>query len=158
MSISNFKRLSAFKFEMEAWLSGTLFFGRGLSFFALMPGEFVAWGHLGHITILSQLGIVGLVVYSYYLPLAIIKLSKKLWKHAANEVKFLALLAGITMIWHWICFIMSSSFLGQYPVAGIMFGAVWRQAMLIKTDKVLIKQRSHLWGPANKFLRGIVQK
>jgi hypothetical protein len=137
----SFTRLLSFKLEMNAWWNGSLIFGRGLWFFSeYTDSTIIAWGHLGHVTILSQLGIIGLVVYSFYLPATIIRASMTLWKHETKETKFFGLLAGIIMIFYWICFIMSDSFLSQHMVGGIIFGAVWRQAKLIKSQKVITTQ------------------
>jgi hypothetical protein len=138
-----FTRLLSFQLEMDAWLNGTLIFGRGLAFFSnYQEIRIIAWGHLGHVTTLAQLGLIGLGVYSFYLPITIIKSSRTLWKHATNEIKFLGLLAGTSMIWFWICFIMSNSFLAHHMVAGIIFGAVWKQARLIKSqeEKVVLTE------------------
>ncbi|MEN8263539.1 MAG: hypothetical protein ABFR82_08765 [Nitrospirota bacterium] len=143
-SVSTIKRLGSLKLELLEWSGGTLIFGRGLSYFDKYGQsviELISWGHLGHVTTLAQLGIIGLVVYSFYLPATIIKSSRKLWEQATDEIKFLALLTGSSMIWYWICFLMSSSFLGQYPLAGIMFGAVWRQSTLIETDRAVKKRK-----------------
>ncbi len=91
----------------------------------------IAWGHLGHVTTLAQLGLIGLFVYSYYLPMTVIKTSRVLWEKTTKEVKFLGLFGGVTMVWYWICFLMSDSYLAQKPLAGIIFGVLWAQAMLI---------------------------
>ncbi len=138
---STITRRLDFEREIEEWSQGTLILGRGLAYFTPyshrdISGRLtVAWGHLGHVTTLAQLGLIGLFVYSIYLPFIIIQASRKIWIEASDEVKFLGLFAGLTMIWCWICFLMSSSFLGQYAAAGVIFGAAWRQAMLLKTDK-----------------------
>ncbi len=130
-----------FEREMEEWSQGTLILGRGLAYFTPyshrdISGRLtVAWGHLGHVTTLAQLGLIGLFIYSIYFPLTVVQASRRLWQEASDEVKFLGLFAGLTMIWFWICFFMSDSFLGQHAAAGIIFGAAWRQAMLWKTDK-----------------------
>jgi hypothetical protein len=129
-----FTRLLAFELEINAWLKGTLIFGRGLFFFSQYTHlDYIAWGHLGHVSTLSQLGIIGLVVYSFYLPLTIIKASRKLWIQASGEVKYFGLFAGGSIIWYWICFFMSNSFLSQHVITGIIFGTVWRQAVLCKS-------------------------
>lgn len=130
-----FTRLISFQEEMTAWFEGTLIFGRGLSFFGGHSDEFVAWGHLGHVTTLSQLGLIGLAAYSFYLPATIIKASRKLWRYSTREVRFLGLFAGIAIMWYWICFFISGSFLSQHSLTGIIFGAAWRQAMLIRREK-----------------------
>lgn len=135
---ATFDRQMDFKLEVEEWMKGTLIFGRGLSYFTSESyadddsGD-VAWGHLGHITTLAQLGLIGLFVYSYLLPIAIVKYSKKLWQFATDETKYLGLLAGVCMISSWICFIMSGSFLSHNVTAGIIYGSTYRQARNIST-------------------------
>ena len=137
---STITRRLDFQMEMEKWSHGTLILGRGLSYFApyyMIPyrGNRVAWGHLGHVSTLAQLGLIGLFVYSIYFPFIMIQASRKIWKETSDEIKFLGLFAGLTMIWFWICFFMSDSFLSQHAAAGIIFGAAWRQALLLKTDE-----------------------
>ncbi|HEY5956806.1 MAG TPA: hypothetical protein VIV60_09650, partial [Polyangiaceae bacterium] len=66
---SNISREMAFNIELDDWLSGNLLIGRGLAYFFSEPprsgvGEEVAWGHMGYITYLSQLGLIGFVVYA----------------------------------------------------------------------------------------------
>jgi hypothetical protein len=142
MEYYTFTRLLSFELEMKEWLNGTLIFGRGLFFYNQYKDlNHVAWGHLGHVTTLSQLGIIGLAVYSFYLPLTIVKASRELWTQATSEVKYFGLFAGSSVIWFWFCFFMSNSFLTQHMLTGIIFGTVWRQAILIKTTNEIIVNR-----------------
>ncbi|MDH5716434.1 MAG: hypothetical protein OEZ22_02215 [Spirochaetia bacterium] len=124
---STITRQLSYKREMEEYMKGTLIFGKGLSFY--MPfvdetyGSFrVAWGHLGHITTLAQFGIIGLFIYSFYFPFKIIKISRELWKSNSEVIKFISILAGLIMIWNWICFLMSDSFLTIHNIDAIIFG------------------------------------
>ncbi|MFC1850235.1 hypothetical protein ACFL27_08595 [candidate division CSSED10-310 bacterium] len=127
-------RQLAIKFELGAWSEGILILGRGLNYMASNTDDKnIAWNHLGHITTLAQLGLIGFFIYSFYLPKVIIQGSRRLWKLPSPEIKFLGLLACLTMIWCWICFIMSDSFLTQNPMRGIIFGAAWSQFVLIKS-------------------------
>jgi hypothetical protein len=134
---STLDRQMDFKLEVEEWMKGTLIFGRGLTYFSAGSYESydtddVAWGHLGHVTTLAQLGLIGLFVYSFLLPIIIVNNSRKLWRFATGETKFLGVLAGVCMISSWICFIMSGSFLGQNVAVGIIFGSAYRQAGLYR--------------------------
>lgn len=145
---STYSRQEAFEVEINDWLEGTLIFGRGLCYFAkevaLYWGRSIpAYGHLGHVTTLSQLGLIGLFVYSIYFPIKIVQASRKLWNEQSDELKFFGLFAGLCMIWCWICFFMSDSFLSQHAVEGIIFGAVWRQASMLKSTSQLSRQRGH---------------
>lgn len=130
-------RKLSFEREMVEWSKGTIVLGRGLVYYLpyysdLYKGSRVAWGHLGHITILAQLGLVGLIIYSFYLPLTVIKASIKLWENQSENIKFFGLLTGIGMISSWFCFFMSDSYLSQHAFDGIVFGAAWRITTLLQ--------------------------
>lgn len=152
---STVTRILAFEREMAEWCQGTFIFGHGLSYFGRYynPNGIyrVAWGHLGHVTTLAQLGLIGLFVYTIYLPFIIIQASRKIWIEGSDEVKFLGLFAGLTMIWFWICFFMSDSFLAQHAAAGIIFGSVWRQAILLKADEAA-ERKSQPDGIVRRFV------
>ncbi|MDH4027217.1 MAG: hypothetical protein OEU95_00100 [Nitrospirota bacterium] len=144
--LTTITRISALEREIDAWSSGTLILGRGLAYFMPLhaPNDHIAWGHLGHVTTLAQLGLVGFAIYSIYLPFTVVTACRKLWRHNSYEIKYFGLLAGTTMIASWICFLMSDSFLAQHATEGIIFGAAWRQARLMGTDKEFMKQTSIL--------------
>lgn len=140
-SESTMTRQNDFERETTEWLRSTLVFGCGLVYFApyyldYYRGYRVAWGHLGHLSILTQLGIVGLFVFSIYLPIKIIQAARKLWRENSQEIKFLGLLGGMCMVWSWICFFMSDSFLGYtHFTDGIIFGSVWSQVRALKVSR-----------------------
>lgn len=128
-------RINQFKLETKNWLKGSLIFGRGLWFFQDMEPEkkinSIAFGHLGYITYLSQLGLLGLFVYGFYLPYYCIVLSRLMWKNAKENVsKFLAIFATSAMFFNCVRFIMSESFLSSegFVATGVLFGTVWRLA------------------------------
>jgi hypothetical protein len=134
---STITRRLALKAELEEWSKGSFIFGRGLTYYANYyfdrVGKYrIAWGHLGHVTTLAQLGLIGLFVYSLFLPLKIVHASKKLWEYPSTEIKFMGIIGGVCIISSWICFFMSDSFLSQRAVEGIIFGAVWRSAIVIQ--------------------------
>lgn len=152
---STITRLLSFKLEMEAWSKGSLVFGRGLSYYSNSFSEYhegfpVAWGHLGHVTTLAQLGLIGLLVYSFYLPKIVIQASRRLWLDTSPEIKFIGLLAGTSIIWSWLCFFMSDSFLSQHAADGVIFGTAWRQARLLSNNITL--RRDH--GQTTENYRG----
>jgi len=147
-------RQRGFERELEEWSEGTLVFGRGLNYFApryydLYKGHKVAWGHLGHVTTLAQLGLIGLLIYSFLLPNTVIRASITLWQHRQEELKFLGLMAGTCIISSWICFLMSDSFLGPHASEGIIFGAAWRLASSSK----MYAAPEYCAGGADLFLR-----
>jgi len=126
-------RIRAFKTELHQWYKGTLFFGRGLQYFQNMdfgrssPEIRIAYGHLGYVTYLSQLGLIGLFVYGVYLPLSIVRRARIIWLQRDNDSssRYLALLGGGCIIYLSIMFLMSSSLLGLDSFApGILGGSV----------------------------------
>ncbi|MFZ2171687.1 MAG: O-antigen ligase family protein [Methylococcaceae bacterium] len=128
-------RQNAIEKEIEAWTEGTFVFGRGLVYFApyyldYYKGTRVAWGHVGHLSTLAQLGIIGFLVFAIYLPHKVIQASGVLWRGSSQELKFFGLLGGMCMVSSWVCFFMSDSFLGHHAVEGVIFGGVWAQARL----------------------------
>jgi len=119
-------RLLAMKKELQAWLDSMLVFGKGLSYFQKEYGEGVAYNHLGYITYLSQLGMLGFVVYGLYVPISVIKYSINAYQYRQEiGVKFFALLSGCTMIYLSSCFLMSGSFLCHACIPGILAGGTW---------------------------------
>jgi hypothetical protein len=91
--ISTLSRQHALKYETDAWLGGTVVFGRRAVLLRKMPNT-VAWNHLGHITTLAQLGLLGFIVYSIWLPLVAIRDGRSNWRHSNPSVRFIGLLAG----------------------------------------------------------------
>lgn len=125
-------REKAFKTEMNYWLDGTLILGRGLYFFQDIenPEEFerhIAFAHLGYVTYLSQMGLVGLFVYGFYFPLSIIRDGKLLWQYSKQPTLCYTGLLGICSI---VClsiqFLASSHFLSLgYFIPGVLYGSLW---------------------------------
>lgn len=129
-SKATFDRRNALRYELDAWRSGTLILGRGLSYFqskytvgTQVP---IAYNHLGYITYLAQLGLVGLLIYGVYLPLSVIRNSRRVWLNSQGEAtRFLGLLVGSTFVHLSIVFLASGSLLSHAPVSGLLGGAVW---------------------------------
>jgi O-antigen ligase len=124
----------AFAIETEQWFAGSLIFGRGLCFFQTMDDHrddfrnAIAFNHLGYITYLSQMGIVGLVVYGFFLPLGVLLDGRRLWRNAGDPaVQFTGLLGGASIICLSITFLMSSHFLALgYFAPAALYGGAWR--------------------------------
>lgn len=138
-------RERAFKVEMSSWMNGTLIFGRGLYFHQTIRNpeshtERIALGHLGYVTYLSQLGVVGLLAYGLYLPLRVLHDARRLWRNGGQPVlRYVGLLGAASIILLSIMFLMSSHFLGLgYFAPGVLYGALWSLA------------RSGRKGPGNK--------
>jgi hypothetical protein len=129
-------RERSFYIEMNNWMDGTLVFGRGLYFFQTFRNpkedwrEYAAFGHLGYVTYLSQLGLIGFLVYGLYLPLSIIRDGRWLWYHSDDPaIRYTALLGTASMICLSIMFIISSQFLSSgYAAPGVLYGAIWALA------------------------------
>jgi hypothetical protein len=133
-------REKSFSTEMASWMDGTLIFGRGLYFFQTIKRardwkRYIAFGHLGYVTYLSQLGLIGLIVYGIYLPLSIIKDGRWLWSYGGDTViRYVGLLGTASIICLSIMFIMSSQLLSPgYEAPGILYGAMWALVRRCKT-------------------------
>jgi len=137
--------------EMRSWVNGSLIFGRGLHYYQTVtnPESYrnrIAFGHLGYVTYLSQLGLIGLLAYGLYLPLTVIQDGRRLWSHGELPViRYTALLATASIICVSIMFSMSSSFLELvYFPPGVLYGSIWSLARVQKRagqeDRVTISQ------------------
>jgi hypothetical protein len=132
-------RINQFNVEMDKWLEGTLVLGRGLSFFQTIRNpkvdrSHIAFGHLGYVTYLSQMGLIGLFAYGFYLPLVVARDGRCLWRHGDLPVlRYIGLLGAASIICLSIMFMMSSSFLGLgYSAPGVLYGSVWSLARTAK--------------------------
>lgn len=131
-------RERSFTAEMGNWMEGTMIFGRGLYFFQTIEkaedAEYkVAFGHLGYVTYLSQLGLTGLLVYGLWLPFGVIRNSRRLWLDQDDPVaRYMGLFAGATIIHASLMFVMSSHYLSVSSfVPGLLYGGVWSLATRI---------------------------
>jgi hypothetical protein len=126
-------RWNALQVELNDWLNGNFIIGNGLSYYhgkkhgGSIGKTGTAWGHLGYVAYLSQLGIIGFFAYGIWLPLVVISRSRRLlqYSHAPPEVVHLAVLTGASFIYYSLMFLFSSSFLTIEYVAPILVGAVW---------------------------------
>ncbi len=125
----------AFYAEMGSWMRGTMVFGRGLAFFQTIDNTNtmnfkIAFNHLGYVTYLSQMGLIGLLVYGFYLPFGVIRDARWLWNRAESEVfRYAGLLGGASILCLSIMFVMSSHFmiLG-YEGPAVLYGGIWALA------------------------------
>lgn len=126
-------RLNQFDIEIDHWAEGVLILGRGLYFFQKLAQEdtgYIAFGHLGYVTYLAQLGIIGLFIYGFYLPYQTLKRGAGIFfAKISNEQSYLGLLSVASVLYLSIMFIMSSNFLALgYFAPGVLWGATWRNA------------------------------
>ncbi len=125
----NISRVRAIHYELRAWLDSNLITGQGLSYQDIYRRklEGVAFGHLGYIAYLSQLGIIGFLVYGVWFPAAVLRRARRIIKTAGASpvVLHLACLTGACFLMQALIFAMSGSYLQRLPVPGLLAGAVW---------------------------------
>lgn len=123
-------RALAFKLEIRDWLDSNLITGRGLYYYDVHGARSfgpIAWGHLGYVSYLSQMGIVGLLVYGFWFPGAVLRRARRIIKvpGATPAVLHLACLTGACFLDQAIIFLFSGSYLQRLPVPGLLAGAIW---------------------------------
>jgi hypothetical protein len=131
-------RWNALNTELHDWLQGNILIGRGLSYYSAnkyrgnIGRSGTAYGHLGYVTYLSQLGLIGFLAYGIWLPLVVVSKARRLLQqpHAPPEVIHLAALTGATFIYYPLMFLFSGSFLTIMYVPAILVGAVWGMTSL----------------------------
>jgi hypothetical protein len=114
----------------------TMLFGRGLCYFEVyrikpalrkLPKK-IGFGHVGYITYLSQLGLVGFFFYALFFPASVFLNARRVFQDPDGPpvIIHLAALAGACFLYYPILFIFSSSFLITHIYPGILAGAIWR--------------------------------
>ncbi|UCG58917.1 MAG: hypothetical protein JSU70_05270 [Phycisphaerales bacterium] len=128
-------RERAFNAEMGSWMDGTLIFGRGLRFFQTVRNSEhyarrIAFNHLGYVTYLSQLGMIGLFVYGFLLPLGVLRDGLYLWNHAGVSIlRYVGVLGTASIVLLSIMFLISSHFLALgYEAPAALYGSMWALA------------------------------
>jgi hypothetical protein len=120
-----------FRIEFNDWLNGNIFIGRGLCYYAkkISSGRYgpVAWGHLGYVTYLSQLGLFGFVVYGFWFPLSVLRRARRIVKSpkVSPVLLYLGLFTGACFIIQPLTYVMSGSYLARLFLPGILGGALW---------------------------------
>lgn len=120
-----------FMMEGRDFLESNIIFGRGLYYYEIYDKKYhgsVAFGHLGYITYLSQLGIIGFLVYAVFFPGSIIIKARRLFLQPSVSPGsiYLAALAGAFFIEMSLMFFFSASYLSTSIFPGILAGAIWR--------------------------------
>jgi O-Antigen ligase len=132
-------RMNAFRIETADWISGNPIIGQGLFYYQRYGFGFgsiadndtienVAYGHLGYVIYLSQLGIVGFIVYGLWFPISTLIKSVKVIKLYQDipSFQYLGVLTATTFIQAMIGFILSSSFLNPYLIIpGVLSGSIY---------------------------------
>lgn len=136
-------RERAFNAEMASWADGTLLFGRGLCFFQTVKrsddySKIIAYNHLGYVTYLSQMGLIGLLVYGFYVPFGVLQNARSLWSGSDEaSLRSVALLGGASIICLSLMFVASSHFLGLgYEAPAVLYGSLWVLARASRADSV----------------------
>lgn len=144
-------RERAFQAEMASWADGTLLFGRGLCFFQTARhsddySEVIAFNHLGYVTYLSQMGVMGLLVYGLYLPLNVLR--NAIWLSLRSDVPslhYLGIIGGASIICLSLMFVASSHFLGLgYEAPGVLYGGMWALVRVQQADSVSVAAEGNI--------------
>jgi hypothetical protein len=135
-------RKGAIQVESQDWLSGNILIGRGLDYFgkkypfgvsrSLYP-EGVAFGHVGYVTYLSQLGLIGFLVYALWFPATLILKARRVFGQydLSPVLYYFAALAGACFIYKSLWFIFTNSYLTRHIYPGILAGSIWRISLLV---------------------------
>ena len=124
-------RMAAIKYEFAAFLSSNILFGNGLGFTYFLPeayNPYIAWGHIGPISYLARLGLLGFFIYSIYIPFTTLKflIGKKTNNLKYNYSKIFILFSAALIISDWIQFWMSASYLNLTAfLPGTVLGIIW---------------------------------
>ncbi len=124
---STLGRQLAINVEFDDWLRGNILVGRGLSYFVHEHRgglDEAAFGHIGYVTYLSQLGLLGFFVYALLFPLHTLLGLKRIerssqWK---PETRYFACLGGALFTYFIFLFAMSGNLLGIEILAGLFAG------------------------------------
>jgi hypothetical protein len=131
-TLSTQSRQLAAEVEIDDWLSGNVFIGRGLGYcytqeFGLRAqrGE-IAYGHVGYVTYLSQLGLLGFFVYGLWLPFATILPAQRFLRRSDSgpASRHLVSLAAAIYIYFIFLSALSGSLLQFEFMPGILAGVV----------------------------------
>lgn len=118
--------------EFSDWMDGNILVGRGLGYYfapeigSERSGDDVAYAHVGYVTYLSQLGVVGLLVYGVWFPFSSIAMARRVRAnpHLGPWSRHLAGLSGAVFLFCVFGFAMSGSFLTPDVLIGVLGGVV----------------------------------
>ena len=135
MDESAWARWVALSIESGDWMNGSvdaILFGNGLGYFDqkyyVSSGDLsnaVAFGHVGYVTYLSQLGVCGFVIYACWFPAVVLKNAYGLYSRTARGItKHLIALAAATFIYDAVSFVFSGHYLVNDVLSGTLAGFV----------------------------------
>src|SRR5690606_29538175 len=97
-----------------------------------------AYGHIGHLTNLTQFGVLGFALFSIYLPVTVLRSALYLALYPNDDIKLIGIIAGVTMIYFVIMFFMSGNFFTiNNNTNAIIFGAGIRLAWTLRNERKL---------------------
>lgn len=123
-------RSDALEIELQDWLDGNLLTGRGLGYmWSLHPTigrTRIAWGHIGYATYLSQLGLLGFLVYGIWFPLHTLLRTRRtlLVGPWGDTTRHLLGFAGAVILYMIFVSTISGSLLGTDGLPGLLAGLV----------------------------------
>jgi hypothetical protein len=119
--------------DLEEWSRGNWLIGRGFGFNAFLADGInanIAWGHVGYTSYLSQFGLLGLIIFAIYLPLAMLRAGKEVYfSRRDGPTTNLGLLTIVTVVLVSVICFMSTSYLSPtMHSTGFLYGAAWSLA------------------------------
>lgn len=146
-------RAASFVLDFAAWRQSPIV-GQGLWYYLPLVGNTDysaignAWGHLGYISTLAQLGLVGFGVFYVWLPVAVIKNARFLWVSTDSTARQLGLLGGAGMIMSLIEFLMSGNFISMSIAGpGLTWGVLAAYRALLQGEPA---RETAQWGHRNR--------
>jgi hypothetical protein len=132
-------RSLAINIEFQTWLESSLIWGNGMGYAVFSDSPMlreltigiseleIAYGHVGHVNVLSEYGIIGYLVSYVFFPFTIIQACRSLLVSPVStpSTRMLAVMNLILMIWLWILFLFSGSFNGLHSFSPMLLGAAW---------------------------------
>ena len=86
-------RWNAIKVETIEWLNGNVILGNGLGYYTApkyVTYQYVAWGHNGYIAYLSNVGLIGFVVFAILVPVSYFRSIKALVGATNPDIRLMA--------------------------------------------------------------------
>lgn len=129
-------RIQALSLESSDWYEGgpvALIFGNGLDYFTQKymlvqtdTATDASFGHVGYVTYLSQLGLIGFLIYAVWFPFVIVRRAMVLYRTSRNPAtRHLAALGGAAFLYCAVAFIFSGHYLVTDVLAGTLAGFVY---------------------------------
>jgi hypothetical protein len=123
-------RKLAVRIEVEDWLESGLLVGNGLFYFQRygsgVEGVYDegGFGHVGYVTYLSQLGLVGFLVYAIIFPLMVLRNTRRIIKDSRlpEFIRYLGILTAAIFLYCAVAFAFTNHFLWTEILPGVCGG------------------------------------